>query len=1670
VSAPNAEFPALVAEAVQAERAAAMEDLGRDATLWLAAVPLWTRGAAEAARFPAPSVIEFVKRARDVGWCETRGSLRGQRAANLRFWMPNAVRRDVVDLLSRLEGAEPLVREATKIAELITSLGRATGTGDERDEIALPGTLLGWAGLMMAEAPDLALVDRVRQAVQARDLSGAQHLVAAGDALAALLAGTAELAADRARRLLNLGTRQRQDGRALEYYLDRPELSGAVTRLLQPGDANWALHLRGAGGSGKTMLIRYLASGRYAAERGMAAIPIARADFDHMSPDYPVRRPVQLLLELADELALHTAAVGRADRALRRFRASAAGLHESLSSVREERPSPMQIPQVLGAIDDFAAMLAELPEVLLILDTCEELAKADSGDPAAPAVATTLAIMERISVGASSVRVLFAGRRPLPRRDYLEVREVTGFTIDEARRYLAAFSSRPLADDLVDAMICQSPAVDLAVPPPGELPSRVSPFDLALYRSWAEQDPGFDTGSVAQGTDAYIEWLIIERLRDPHVLRALPVLACAGRCRIATIASFVGTDAAVVGPRLAEQEWIDADGDPPMHITAKPALAARLRHYFSAPDREAEFTAETARLADALRCQVADAALGDIDVDELLAALRLSEPADAVRLWDNIADRVVTEGRWSWLLNVTRRVRGESEEGHWPTADALRATVLASSIAASRRAFPSYNVRAAWNEVFVWSASHPEAEAGQFLRARAALGSLPHSPDDESLWSALRAGYSYPYGSRARATELTAATVDTVHQLLETCADEAAARLFDLGSLDVLYPGRPDDSPSSAPALAAGGNAQIRAWTHVVVARFHADETPTLARDALTRAEYEAIRATTESASEPVWTDWIPPDDLLARVRIERGLIESPGDRDLETWQAYAADNLGTIDGERLASVCLRLRLGQEVIDPSVIERWEAADRYDPGRMATCSAHELVPPLFATLAEAWLAAGDPQRALNLLERRRTLALDSRDDDATVRVADEETVRIARRLRLDYQRALLSRLSIARDSDPSRLHIVDSARRAMAVVYGVPPHIAGREVSERPAGWHTWCQCRSNPRVPLPPVKWPTDSTSTEHAADIELDLQELRQLDHPKLSGLEEQLAGWLAQPRPAPRVRSADPYPGVRTALRRAALTTVKEDYQLPGEVPRRLLAEMAFDEAELLAPRLPVAASRLFEYAYDAYLAAGDPIGQVLAISSITASAVADQVPLSVERMGEAFARLRADRPDVAAALTGDPADAGPWRYWADFVRRLKTLEYAQVARGPLSWVGPVLDKTSHAISIAFLAAGLVAAGLYAFHAAPRYFIFGALSLIVVVVGVVAVTGAWRLRSVRRLADSQGVGVFTPATVGLTALIQFGVQRDRARVYLSANARPLRTTRRRYWARLIVLAFAGALLSGFHRGGRQIGYTGGFQVPEPSAQAVRLDWETGCPDATSEWWSTGTAAGIILVKLADGTQPWERIITEALGPHAAGRIDWYRRLIGGTRLPDAHGSAAVALDAPAEWLRYFGRFYKAGEVPYAEREEAESPVRVRYAIGRAVSTSAGPRLDVSGERTESSSARELLGTEALSRGAPSLIVLQAEPTSEDVEAGPRDDLLEKLALAVDLLEAGAAREVLIVPALPVRLAEAVARTVAEHAATRPRSRARALQASLRRLLRPEVEPAVLDDLVLFS
>ncbi len=114
-----------LAEAIRAERSATIDRLGNEPTLWLAAAPLWSRDVAEAARFPtgpAGSVGEFVRLACAAGWCDTRGDLDGEDADELRFWMPDEARRDVLALLATRPGAD-LKGAATRIAVHVADLG-----------------------------------------------------------------------------------------------------------------------------------------------------------------------------------------------------------------------------------------------------------------------------------------------------------------------------------------------------------------------------------------------------------------------------------------------------------------------------------------------------------------------------------------------------------------------------------------------------------------------------------------------------------------------------------------------------------------------------------------------------------------------------------------------------------------------------------------------------------------------------------------------------------------------------------------------------------------------------------------------------------------------------------------------------------------------------------------------------------------------------------------------------------------------------------------------------------------------------------------------------------------------------------------------------------------------------------------------------------------------------------------------------------------------------------------------------------------------------------------------------------------------------------------------------------------------------------------------------------
>jgi hypothetical protein len=1646
------ELQALVQGMARERRKTTVESLGVRSTLWLAAAPLWTRSAAENAGFPlqaGKTVTDFVRDACDAGWCETRGSLQVDGPTELRFWMPDEVRRDVLDVVRERPGGDlQIVREAQRVA---------TGVASSSHQADLPGALRAWAELcvnVQREKVPGQLTERVLEAVRDGDLGRAQELVAAGEALEPVVAGEAKDALDRARQLLGLGLHQRTNERALRRYLDRPELTGAVGRLLDQGTDQWALHVRGVGGVGKTMLIRYLKSGRFAQDRRLAPIPMASVNFDHISPDYPIRKPVQLLLELADELALYTAVSHRATVALKEFRSYAEWAHQAVSGVREATASSLKDPRAVRAIERFAEVINELGGVLLILDTCEELTKWDAGNPDSLAIQATLEIVERVRERTGSVRVLFAGRRPLPARGYLAVQDVAGFTVQEARRYLASFGDRALTGELADEMIRQSHAIDEPVPRPGTLPARVNPFDLALYRAWADEEPGLDIALVARGSDAYIESRIIQRLGSPLVIDSLPLLAVGGKCQIDTIATVLGCDKAELGRRLAEQEWIESSGSSPHEsVMAWHAVAHRLRRYFNAVERQEEFSDRTRCFATELLRRLSDElhASADVDADEVITALRLAEPDEAVDLWELTTEWAQEPpGRWGAIGAMTRRILGEWADDGWPATNALRACVLAAYIAAYRRAMPMADVRDLWARVLATAGDHPDLGRQRQLRALGALGSLPYAPQDASLWEVLRDEQECLLGS----PEVGTAAIDAIHRLLEAGHADVARHLRELLELDSFRFAFAEEQALS-PALA---------WANVADARLLADSDTLAAEARLEHAERLALAATDP---EPGWPHWIPPEDLLARVRIERGLIAPPADPGLLTeWEDYAAGHLDSVDGERLASLCLRIRLRYGVVPTEDAQRWESRDRYLQGRVATNSAHDLVPPLFVSIAEAWLSAGRPDRALALLERRRSEANAPPGDAATVRSAEAAIVRLARRLRLTDQQSLLVRLTSPAEygSQAARAWIgmLDDARRAWAVIYrDRPPGLdAGLD---RLAGWHAWWQCQpADLPEPVPPVPWSPEGPDAERAslaglADIQADLQEMRLLQRRDLEHVRRQLDARLdvpdqLPPRSLAPARSADPYHDLRLDLRWLALAPLR--YVERGPAPRRLFAEMAFDEAELLALRLPSVAAEVYRAAANEYEKCGDHIGRLLALTALLDVAPTSHAAAR-KSLRDARAAVKHHQQAFDALLEDPPQDAGPWRQWAQAVHR-------QLA-GPAPVPEPGSGASSASSAQAVPPAGDASDGreAAAILRAPR-------EALGILLGLLSAGDA---RAASRLAAERGIGAVPLAALTFDATVgEAALGGPTEYVRLSVRLRPWQSIPARGPSRVQLMAISLAvrqLQSGWP--GQPAGYSGLLVEGAAPGEPGSIRWTPPYEPPADAWWERpreAAVAGTLHAGRDQGAQLWERILAASFGPAAAGRIEWVRSCAGQARPRHIQGSGAQLI-APPAWDRVLGERY------LRPKPSADLAVCVRHVIGRAVQASAGPCMDVSGESAaRAAPGARLLGVADLTRGRPLGVVLQAEPAGEESsDAVRRDGLTGKLRLATALVDDGVP-VVLILPELPVSAAREVSRVVTAFADA-PDPTAQDIRVALLRPLREvierHVEPRALDDVILF-
>ena len=276
----------------------------------------------------------------------------------------------------------------------------------------LPALTRRWLDLIYSESGQSGpvLFRDIAKLVASDELAEAAALADAAAVLAPVPGGSYPAAVTRGRRLLQAGYRRRRDREALADFV-RPDEQ--VTQLVdlvtsKPGQP-WAVHLLGPGGIGKTMLLRYLASDLFAQENEVSPFTVARIDFDHISPDYPVDRPVQLLTELADDIIVGADAE-ISERRLRAFFASA----ESVNAAAVDSPLSPDDPLVKRTVRLFAEYLKRLPAPqVLVLDTCEELAKLHPADTEVPAVTRTFELLHDVWEQCPTVRVVFAGRRYL---------------------------------------------------------------------------------------------------------------------------------------------------------------------------------------------------------------------------------------------------------------------------------------------------------------------------------------------------------------------------------------------------------------------------------------------------------------------------------------------------------------------------------------------------------------------------------------------------------------------------------------------------------------------------------------------------------------------------------------------------------------------------------------------------------------------------------------------------------------------------------------------------------------------------------------------------------------------------------------------------------------------------------------------------------------------------------------------------------------------------------------------------------------------------------------------------------------------------------------------------------------------------------------------------------
>jgi len=1188
------------------------------------------------------------------------------RETDFSFWTPEPTRTEVLDELALRHGPTFLHTQASQVAEGVLA-------ADHQDDPVSPA-MARWTELARQGADEPAqaatwLDRRLAELVEGGDTDQALAWIETGKLLVPVLGQELDSVVSVGLRRIELLYRRTLDLGHLRRFLPRQEQIEEFRQLLAGDHATWAIHYLGPGGLGKTMLMRQVTA-VLAPDRH---IPTARVDFDHLSPDYPIEKPGQLLLELLDELQSFSADA-QADSFAYTFRAQVAQLHGPVTQGSSDplaRIHDGQFDEVLRTFGDFVLLLPQ--PVVFILDTCEELAKRRSEGSSLPPVEATFEILERLHDRIPTLRVIFAGRRLLARsgrgwavsatadaeghallpesKDFLSLHEMRGFSRDEAVRYLDSVAPG-LAAEKTQAILARSPAPAGPAPvvwePPraGDAERRYNPFDLNLYANWAREDPSLRAETIAEGTtDPYIAFRIVRRLGRTELDRLLPAVTLLGRFDRSMIrGELSGSDEKFENAYsdLSSQEWIDYQPDPSLNTTFLEVdrnLRPRLLSYYQGdPDQSLRLREAQDRLGPALAALVRDRPLSEIGVDLADAAMRLLPPAGAARLWDEIADKIREECDWPWADQRTSRLLGEdgavADPGH-----PARAAVVAARISSLIHTRSEYNPAPDWREVDERADASPDPVVRDWLHGRAIAGLVAafRLPGVELSADDLAAFWELVDQFDAVAGHLPG---NLAEQLAASCC-AALEALVEVAEM------RGDPSLMSDIELVERWLGHIRTW---VAADLLALGTMIAARGQALHGRSGAaldlaMQAERSSAGRPAarpgrWADLNAPPVTCHRIRLEfiRMAAALPMASDplrqaqVDDWRRSAEADLGTIDADRLlAAIVLRqLSAGilprEEVIGFAALEE-QATERAGRSPRSALWCHLTVPPLFTAVARGWLALGQSDRAIELLHARRRRALKAGDADAE-NAALTATLEISRSMRI-------AQPVMAKNSSGS----ADAGQRAAAWALAALTEQPGVQAAE-PAGeipdalLHDWW--RSRPAVPDPDsaearlfrgragrLASARGGQAPFGAVSLGLDLAEADiaegadpawpAMDLARLSGGGQVTAEQFV--RVLLRLHALGYRgDGLPAADASTAAATWRARRWAPG-VGLRRKAELAMDEGELLALRLPREAVLLLDLAAAWFKEAGDPAGTLFAAIAGTLARQRAGLPVAAE-----------------------------------------------------------------------------------------------------------------------------------------------------------------------------------------------------------------------------------------------------------------------------------------------------------------------------------------------------------------------------------------------------------------------------------------------------------------------